>query len=344
MRVLYVGRGTTGHDLRFIDAWRQAGFDVEAVEAAGLTDADLADTLARSGADVVQTGPVTEPGARVARLWDGPLIATSWSFDVLHDAASSPSDRDAARAALARADVILVDNDGPQRAAVELGANLERIVQFPWGIDARWFAGEVTPRRPAAETVILSTRRHEPIYRVGDLVEAFLRIAPSHPGVRLRLAGSGTLTPGLRAAADASPDGARIEFLGELDNADLPQVYRDADLYVSTSSVDGSSVSLLEAMASARPVLVSRIEGNAQWVTEATGFDYPLADVDALAAVLGELVTEGSAAAHDVDARVTAASALVRERADWAATVRTFPALADRAIARAAARVSGVSA
>jgi glycosyltransferase involved in cell wall biosynthesis len=341
MRVLYVGQGTTGHDLRFIDGWRSSGADVTAIEAASLSDAELRDLISQSGADVVQTGPLTKPGARVARLWDGPLIATSWGFDLLHDAATSESDRSAARATLARADVILVDNNGPQRVAVELGARPDRIVQFPWGIDARWFAPPAAPRRSAGESVILSTRRHEPIYRVGDLVEAFVRIAPHHPGIRLRLAGSGSLTAELRALAGPS---GRIDFLGELDNAELPAVYRDADLYVSTSSVDGTSVSLLEAMASACTVVVARIEGNAQWVTPATGYDYPVGDVEALASLLGELVSEGSAAGRDADARAAAASALVRERADWAATVRTFPALAERALAQASARLSGVSA
>jgi glycosyltransferase involved in cell wall biosynthesis len=332
MRVLYVGRGHVGHDARFADAWRASGAEVTVIEAAGLADEELAAAIAAAAPDVVQTGPVTEPGARVARLWGGPLIATSWSFDVLHDVEADAAARADAIATLRRADLILVDNDGPQRAAIALGAPADRIVQFPWGVDARWFTPDPRPLRPAGQTVFFSTRRHEPIYRVGDVVEAFLRVAPAHAGIRLRLAGGGSLHADLRALAEGAEGGGRIEFLGEVAHGDLPALYATADVYVSTSSVDGSSVSLLEAMAGARPVVVSRIEGNAQWVTGQTGFDYELGDVAGLAALLDGFATEGSTVREAAPARVAAATALVRERADWGATVRTFPRLAERAI------------
>ncbi len=300
--------------------------------------AELGARIADAAPDVVHTGPLTSPAADVAAVWDGPLIATSWSFDLLSDIERDPEDRRRAQAVLERADLVFVDNAGPRRVAVELGGRPQSIVEFPWGVDARWLAARHRARRPEPETVFLSTRRHEPVYRVGDALQAFLVIAGVHPGIRLRLAGSGSLTSGLKAEASASAHGDRVEFLGEVDNDALPAVYGDADVYITTSSVDGSSVSLLEAMAGGVPVIASRIEGNAQWVGPGTGVDYPLGDVAELARLMRGFATPGDPVATGADGRAAAALSMVRERANWDATVGRFPEFAATAIDRAAAR------
>ena len=46
----------------------------------------------------------------------------------------------------------------------------------------------------------------------------------------------------------------------------LPDYFRAADLYVSCSLSDGSSVSLFEAMATGLPVVVTEAPGNHEWV------------------------------------------------------------------------------
>jgi glycosyltransferase involved in cell wall biosynthesis len=338
MRVLYIGRGSSGHDTRFIDAWRAAGFETKALAAAGLADDELAGLLRQVAPDLVQVGPLTEPGARVARLWDGPLIATSWGFDLLQESVADLEARRQATDTLARADLVFVDNAAVRRAAGDLGALDERIVEFPWGLDPSWFAGTRTGR-PPAESVFVSTRSHEPLYRVGDLLDAFLIVARDHPRVRLRLAGDGSLNADLRNQAELSHAVDRIEFVGVLSGSHLRAFYRDADLYVSTSSVDGTSVSLLEAMASRTPVLVSAIEGNAQWVTPATGLDYPVGEVPALAKLLSAFATPGSVEESHAATRAEAALGLVRDQADWPTTVGRFPDFASIAVARASERV-----
>jgi len=57
-------------------------------------------------------------------------------------------------------------------------------------------------------------------------------------------------------------------FPGHINNAELPRYYQMADLYISPSHVDGSSVSLMEALACGLPCLVSDIPANKEWVRE----------------------------------------------------------------------------
>src|SRR5690606_12984801 len=101
--------------------------------------------------------------SEVLAYWDGPLIATSWGFDLMNDIELDVGARLSAQAVISGADAIFVDNNGPARKALELGARPEQIIQFPWGIDRSIFYPGETVEHPG-EFVVLSTRRHEPIY------------------------------------------------------------------------------------------------------------------------------------------------------------------------------------
>ena len=60
----------------------------------------------------------------------------------------------------------------------------------------------------------------------------------------------------------------RVHFGGQVGYDNLPLYYGASDLYLSASHSDGSSVSLMEALASGLPVLVSDIPGNREWISE----------------------------------------------------------------------------
>ena len=59
-----------------------------------------------------------------------------------------------------------------------------------------------------------------------------------------------------------------VEFLGGYDIEDLPKLLHHHDIYVSANHFDGTSLSLLEAMAGGIFPVVSRITGNLAWVKD----------------------------------------------------------------------------
>ena len=67
-----------------------------------------------------------------------------------------------------------------------------------------------------------------------------------------------------------------MEFLGSINNEQIPLYLRSADIYVSAVPTDGVSASLLEAMAcSVFPVVVNNIS-NRQWIVDGeNGFLMP---------------------------------------------------------------------
>ena len=106
----------------------------------------------------------------------------------------------------------------------------------------------------------------------------------------------------------------RVQFVGQVNQDKLPAYYQASDLYVSASHSDGSSVSMMEALASGLPALVSDIPGNREWIdgTDA-GWLFPGGDADALANGLINAVKNRK----ELDVNGKAARKLAEERASW---------------------------
>jgi glycosyltransferase involved in cell wall biosynthesis len=101
----------------------------------------------------------------------------------------------------------------------------------------------------------------------------------------------------------------------------LPEYFLTADVYVSSAVSDGTSISLLEAMACGLPVVVSDGFGNKEWVKPGeNGWLVPPNDPAALAAALGSALEDPSSLIRMKSANISLASA----RADWN---RNFPEL-----------------
>ncbi len=343
MRLLYVSRSSGGHDLRFKQAWESAGLEVCELSI-GLDDADAESAMRHAlddcQPDIVQVGPLTTPGELVARLWDGPLIAASWGFDLLLDSKRSLKERRRAAFTVERADVVFVDNDATAAAAVDLGAAPAAIVQFPWGLESDWFAPAQVGARPSRSEhpLIVSVRNHEPLYRVADVIHAFAEAAARYPDAELIVTGVGSLTGELGALAEGLGVGERVRFVGAQTRAELRELYERGTVYVSASETDGSSISLLEAMSASIPCLVSDIPGNRQWADADTAWTYELGDVDSLAMRLIELIAMSDEDQAALTRKTEAARKRIVSNANWSLNVERFPDFASQAIRRATER------
>jgi len=105
----------------------------------------------------------------------------------------------------------------------------------------------------------------------------------------------------------------RVYFGGFTSLQDLPGMYRSADVYVSASHSDGSSVSLMEALACGKPALVSDIPGNREWIQPGVqGWLFKDGDSEELSARMSEICERGMVADMPLNARQ-----LAEKRADW---------------------------
>ncbi|TPW73546.1 glycosyltransferase [Schumannella sp. 10F1B-5-1] len=325
MRLAYLSdRIDRTHDLRFLDAWEASGVETLAVPVGS---AHLERELGRFAPDVVQAGPIGAVTAAVSQVWQGALIVTSWGFDLI---GPDRVDASLAERAIRRAELLFVDNLAVERRVLELGAEPTGIARFAWGVDLARIGLTRRARSNPAPTVV-SARSHEPLYDVGTAIRAIAIARRSVPDLRAIIAGDGSETVHLRGLAHELGLDDSVEFVGRLAQTDLDAALADSDVYLSASLTDGSSITLLEAMALGTRCCVSDIPGNAEWIDERTGWTFPVGDpTRAAAGILAALNPEG-------DDRARAAAARVAAEADWAQTSARLPALARHAIGRGAA-------
>jgi glycosyltransferase involved in cell wall biosynthesis len=195
------------------------------------------------------------------------------------------------------------------------------VALFPWGINLQDF----TPRAGAPSDlrarlgwqdciVALSLRSWEPIYGLDPIVMGFARAALEEPRLRLILLGGGSLAGMVQGLLSSYGLHDRVHVGGQVSQNELPRYYQAADLYMSASHSDGSSVSLMEALASSLPVLVSDIPGNREWVTDGQqGWFFPVGDTDALKRTL----LHACKSPETMAAMRPAARQLAEQRANW---------------------------
>ncbi len=110
--------------------------------------------------------------------------------------------------------------------------------------------------------------------------------------MQLTLVGEGSQKTILKNSIQQLEIKDKVIFKGHIAHSNLPDTFREADAYISASLTDGSSVSLLEAMATGLPVAVSDIPGNREWVFPTkNGYLFNQLDTDDIAYQLINLAT-----------------------------------------------------
>ena len=277
--------------------------------------------------DLVHAGPVQGPAFLAALADDHPLVTMSWAFDVLRIAERSPWMRYATTYTLALTDVLVADCKTVIDKAVGYGFSRNKVVRFPWGVDLAHFSPEVAKAAGTAlrqslgwedKFVIFCNRTWSASYGVDILAEAFVRAYQKRPNLRLILAGGGPQSDLIHSIL--APVNAGVHFPGWVDVQNLPGFYGAGDLFVSPSHCDGSSVSLMEALACGRPVLVSDIPSNREWVTPGdAGALFTDGKVDSLVEQLVLMASDSNLVDYGQRAR-----SLAEERANWE---KNFPKL-----------------
>jgi sugar transferase (PEP-CTERM/EpsH1 system associated) len=125
--------------------------------------------------------------------------------------------------------------------------------------------------------------RLDPVKDHGSLLQAFMPIARSARPVGLIIAGDGPMRSAIERLCSELKISDKVHLLGE--RHDIPQVLKACDVFTLTSIAEGISNTILEAMASALPVVATRVGGNPELVDHGvSGFLVSARDVAALTA------------------------------------------------------------
>jgi glycosyltransferase involved in cell wall biosynthesis len=193
--------------------------------------------------------------------------------------------------------------------------NPDRTVVFPWGVDLQQFSPDTDHWSLKTDHFTLFCNRSwEPRYGVDVLAKAFVKVAEQNPNVDLLLINGGSQAQSLRGILQRGGVLDRVSMPGQVTQKELPRFYHMADLYISPSHVDGSSVSLMEALACGLPCLVSDIPANKEWVEDGVnGWLFPDGNADALAAKILDAIRQR----EKLPAMGESARRSAEKRADW---------------------------
>ncbi len=227
----------------------------------------LARALEEFRPDLIDAHFVPNYGVMGALLGRHPLSVAAWGSDLLISGGRDPVQRLRARAVLRAADLVLCDSGNLAEAALRLGAPRATLRAIPWGVDRTRFL----PATTREHGLMLSTRMHESVYDIPSLLRGVAAVMRHRPDVFLALAGDGSQLREHEALAARLLPAGRFRFLGRLTPTQLADWLGRAEISISASRSDSTSLSLLEAMAAGAIPVVSDIAGNREWVAPGDG-------------------------------------------------------------------------
>ena len=185
---------------------------------------------------------------------------------------------------------------------LSLDISPNKIETFTLGIDTEKFSFVERPKIAQSDVLrLVYTRRLEPIFDQCTIIEALGLLAKKGGRFQMTFVGDGSLLGELKQRVKHISLDDSVSFTGRVHNNDLPKVLNQHDVYISASLWDGTSLSLLEAMATGLFPVVSDIKANSAWLRHGVdGLLYKVGDADDLAGCILKLLSEPEIAAKAV--------------------------------------------
>ena len=188
---------------------------------------------------------------------------------------------------------IVACSDGLRDLARITDTNL-KIDVIPDGLDLASF--ESTQRKANPKTVrCLAIGRLIPRKGFQFLIQALPQILDnvSH-NFEIEIIGDGPYREELTGSAENLGVTSYVRFTGAVPYSELPQKYREADIFILPSLAEGMPLVVLEAMGTGLPIIASRVQGIDELVAEdVNGALFDAGDVDGLASCLIQLINAG---------------------------------------------------
>jgi glycosyltransferase involved in cell wall biosynthesis len=190
-----------------------------------------------------------------------PIILTTWGSDVLLLPKKGCFYRAMVRYVLKKASLITADASFMAEAIHELIGKKEVIIAN-FGVEFQK-NNEVITR----DFIIYSNRMHEPLYNIDQVIYQLKDFLLENSKWKLIIAAEGTQTPYLKKKVAEEFPKNTIEFVGFLSPEENILYYKKAMFYISIPKSDGTSISLLEAMAYGCLPITSDLPANKEWIT-----------------------------------------------------------------------------
>lgn len=330
MRICYIADGSSIHTQRWLNYFAQKGHEVHLISpmpTAGEGFAKgvqlhllvrlmpriwpvtryfsgllwLAQTrrlLRKIKPDIVDAHFITVNGYLAVASGFHPLVLSVWGSDILIAPKQNAVYKFLAKQALRKADRVLCVSPAIKEESIQLGANSQKVEVTLIGVDTKRFSPAqrntmIFQKLNISDLfpVVMSTRGHRSVYNIETLVKAIPLVLEEAPEARFIITGQGEQTSYLERLAQDLGITDNTKFVGQIPDEELVAYLASSVVYVSTSLSDGTSASLLEAMACGLAPVVTDIPANRPWIKDGeNGFLVPVKDHKTLATKITYLI------------------------------------------------------
>jgi glycosyltransferase involved in cell wall biosynthesis len=228
--------------------------------------------------DIVHTGYVWQVGILAAMHNVKHHLSMVWGSDILTEPDRSSFKKMLVRKVMQQANHIQCDAEVVKQKIIgDYNTKAEKITVFPWGIDLGIFKPmnrkecRTQLSLPEDRFVIVFNRYLEQVYGIDYLLEGYRMFCMNKEDVLLLLITSGNLRTNVIRFITNHRLEDKVKLISMVPNSELPVFLNASDVYISTSLSDGTSLSLLEAMACGLGLVVTDVPAIKEWVSDKNG-------------------------------------------------------------------------
>lgn len=165
-----------------------------------------------------------------------------------------------------KASILVANSEGLKNRALKFMPSA-KIDVIPNGVDTECFSPAQTDQK-SQNIKLITVGRLSVTKRVEILIDAIDVLKKQGCKVSLKIVGGGQLLQKLKQIVTEKNLDSIIELTGRIDTEEMPQIYRQNDIFISASKLEGMSNAMLEAMASGLPIIAARCEGTEELIAE----------------------------------------------------------------------------
>jgi glycosyltransferase involved in cell wall biosynthesis len=279
--IVYIGRDNNIHDQRFVRALSEI-FEVREIYTNNLKSLP-AEVGIFSNASLVLAGPLTDAISAIPLEVSVPILGISHAFDLNIEFSNFPIVANIDRCKAIFSDCkyvtsILRDTYGFERD----------IYEIPWGCDRDYFSKAKI--KFSKKPQILVTRNWYNTYRNDVIISALESLNQKNLEFECTFIGDGPLLENQIQNLHSNSKLPNVRFLKRQEKNEIRDAMSKNWMYISAASSDGTSISLLEAMAAGMICITTDFPSNCEWIENAiSGFIFRNGDTKALAALIQEV-------------------------------------------------------
>jgi glycosyltransferase involved in cell wall biosynthesis len=321
MRICFIALGTFAHIDPYLEYFQKAGHDVQLIclspgpkRSVQTYDVGLGKTysptqgkwkyplsmlrarrlIKKLKPDIVHAHYATSGGLAALVAGFHPYIVTAHGSD-LTTGIKSRIFRPLLTSVFKHADCVNVVSQELCDMTLSLGVSRDKIEIITPGIDVDKFRFIDKPEviNGTNPLRLVCTRRLEPVFDHNTIISVLALLKAKGISFKVTFVGDGSLISRLKQRVSDLGLDRCVEFIPMVSNDRMPDILGRNDVYLSASLWDGTSLSLLEAMATGLFPIVSNIKANSAWLRDGVdGFLHKVGDADDLAKCIQRLVNQ----------------------------------------------------